>query len=355
MNSMRLFVQSMWCVIIACVPGVVGAAPLGPMAPITPPAKPATAFEKVAYVLTGGIESRNDEITLFADGRIETPDSLLQVVLRKPKAKGPQAERSERDDKAAKDGKEAPAAAAAKAGKEKDDHRPPVVLSHYLLQEDLDKLNDLVKQVDWAQIRPLYASPTVSTDGFAEKISTVIAGQRHDTVITDPDAHLPTPFQSLVTYLKELQSTYGAFGQPDRTSPGDFSRLRWIYKTSGGSEEHSTYLEITKDLSFYAWQRRKRTVWGLWTEEKVVRSLRGVLGRQEFSKLQKLAEGIGWDKLGDGSDARTAADIHTHSLWLDVGKRTYYFMCSETKTPAALKPFFEHLEEIEKAHRIDPQ
>ena len=352
MNSMRLFTQCMGCVVVACASGVVGAAPLGPMAPITPPARPATTFEKVTYSLTGGIEGRNDEITLFADGRIETPDSPSRLVIQKLKPKSP---RAERGDAAEKDAKDEPAGAAAKDGKEKDEPRPPVLLSHYLLQEDLDKLSDLVKQIDWSQIRPMYASAAVSTDGFAEKISTVIAGQRHETVITDPDAHLPTPFQSLVSYLKELQGTYGVFGQLDRTSPGDFSRLRWIYKTTRGSEEYSTFLEITKDLSFYAWQRRKRTVWGLWTEEKVVRSLRGVLGQQEFSKLQKLTEGIGWDKLGDGSDARTAVDVHTHSLWLDVGKRTYYFMCSETKTPAALKPFFEHLEEIEKAHRIDQQ
>jgi hypothetical protein len=283
------------------------------------PRRPASGFDQVGYRVSHSLRDRHDEIIIFADGHLETPAMAGISGIRREKGNR--------------------------------DKTSLVTIPRYLQQDDLDKLNELVKQVNWRSLLPEYAAETPLAEGFSEHITAVVGGAKHETLITDPDAKLPAEVPPLVAFLKQLQESYVWHAAPDKTVPGDFTRVRWLRTTSAAGSEDCTCLEIGKDRSLDAWERHKGSVWGLWSEDKLLISVHGSLGQEEFNQLRQRVVAVDWDKAGDGRNARSETDPVSQSVWLDVGKRTYYFMCQDTKTPAAFKALFGQLDGIEKAHR----
>jgi hypothetical protein len=317
MNSGRCLPLCILALVLAWGAGQVDGA--DPTTGAKSPRKPASGFDQIGYRLGRGLSDRHDEIVIFADGHYETP--AMEEISGIHRDKG------------------------------KRDKMTVVAIPRYVQQEDLDKLNELVKPVNWRSLLPEYAAATPLADGFSEQITAVVNGAKHETLITDPDARLPAELPPLAAFLKQLQESYVWHAQPDKTAPGDFTRIRWLRTTRGAKSEDCTCLEIDKQHSFDAWQRHKGTVWGLWSEDKLLNSSHGTLGDEEFQQLRQLVVGIDWDKVGDGRDARSETDLVSQSVWLDVGKRTYFFMCQATKTPVAFQALFGQLESIEKAHR----
>lgn len=191
-----------------------------------------------------------------------------------------------------------------------------------LIDEDLDKLREIVASIDWKNIKPRYAVEGRKPPRGAgvHTIIATVAGKRHETYVErlDKQGGPPETLAGLVWFLSVYEGMVLPEKLPTTTPPAEFQMVKWATSTD-------KFIEVRSDRSVCLNGE----------------TFKSAVSEEQLASLKMLTANVDWDELAKSSPAKPQSE---RTVTMTAGRRRYDIEVKPAEAPKPLATLADALE-----------